>query len=349
MGIFCRFIVYALILTAPSMASCGNIDEKALYEKAQEAIDNYPGDQAGLVKAGNLLNKIYKSNPQSALAHTGLGRLAYKKGYINYDNFNKESLAEAHSLFEKALSLDPELFDACYYGAYPYIYEQNYQQAKVLAQKALAINPNSAKVDLLFAEIAKRENDTNEVERRSLRVIETSSNKKLIEDAYALLSWVYQAQKRYDLAEKTYKKIIKLDATSPWAKINYSRFLISLRKYDEAIDYGKQALAIMDFGMGHHILSQALCGKGVALYWKDKRPNEAKRFFEAAIQHDSDNADAYYGLGMSFYSIGHRNKNVAEIEKAEKALNKSIQLNPDHQQAKIALNQLKLLLSAVKK
>jgi tetratricopeptide (TPR) repeat protein len=52
---------------------------------------------------------------------------------------------------------------------------------------------------------------------------------------------------------------------------------------------------------------------------------------------------------MSFYNIGHRNKNVDEIEKAEKALKQAIQLNPDHQQAKVALNRLELLLSAVKK
>jgi tetratricopeptide (TPR) repeat protein len=352
MGKLYKFLVYVLILAAPSLASCTKnekIDEQALYKEAQKAIDSYPGDQAGLEKAEKLLNKIYKSNPQSALAHTGLGRLAYDEGYINYDNFSQESLTEAHSHFAKALSIDPQLFDAYYYGAYPYIYEKNYPQAKVLAQKAQAIDPDSPKVDLLFAEIAKRENDPNEVERRSQRVIEKASDNKLIGSAYSLLSWVYQVQKQYDLAEKAYQKIIELDAASPWAKINYSSFLISLGKYDEAIDYGKQALAIMDFGMGHHVLSKALCGKGVALYWKDNRPDEAKEFFEAAIQHDSDNADAYYGLGMSFYNIGHRNKNVDEKEKAEKTLKKAIQLNPDHQQAKVALNQLELLLSVVKK
>ena len=91
------------------------------------------------------------------------------------------------------------------------------------------------------------------MERRSQRVIEKASDKKLIGDAYSLLSWAYQEQKQYDLAENAYQKIIELDAASPWAKINYSSFLISLGKYDEAIDYGKQALAIMDFGMGHHV------------------------------------------------------------------------------------------------
>jgi tetratricopeptide (TPR) repeat protein len=352
MGKLYKFLAYALILAALSLASCikdEKIDEQALYKEAQNAIESYPGDQAGLKKAEKLLNKIYKANPQSALAHTGLGRLAYKNGYINNDNYTQESLAEAHSHFNKALSIDPKLFDAWFYGAYPYLYEKKYPEAKALAQKALAIDPDSPKVDLLYAAIAKGENDPNEVERRSRHVLERATDNKLIESAYSLLSWAYQEQKQYDLAEKAYQKIIELDAASPWAKINYSSFLCSLGKYDEAIDYGKQALAIMDFGMGHNVLALALCGKGGDLYWKEKRPEEAKGFFEEAIQHDPDNADAYYGLGMSFYNIGYNNKNVEEIEKAEKALKKAIQLNPDHQQAKVALNQLELLLSTVKK
>ena len=120
-------------MAAPSLASCSKnekIDEQALYKEAQKAIDSYPGDQTGLEKAAKLLNKIYKSNPQGALAHTGLGRLAYKKGYINYDNFSRESLTEAHSRFAKALSIDSQLFDAYYYGAYPYIYEKTIRKPK---------------------------------------------------------------------------------------------------------------------------------------------------------------------------------------------------------------------------
>ena len=61
MGKLCKFLVYVLILTVPSLASCTNnekIDEHALYEEAQKAIDSYPGNQDGLVKAEKLLKKI---------------------------------------------------------------------------------------------------------------------------------------------------------------------------------------------------------------------------------------------------------------------------------------------------
>jgi len=352
MGKLCKLLLYFMILAAPSMASCTKnekIDEQALYNEAQKAIDSYPGDQAGLEKAEKLLNKIYKANKKSAFAHTGLGRLAYKNGNINNENYEQKSLAEAHAHFENALRIDPKFFDAWYYGAYPYLYEKKYPEARSLALKAQAIDPDSPKVDLLFADIAEAENDLNEVEHRSKRVIERASDNFLITKAYSNMTWVYRVKKQYDLADHAYQKIIELDPTSPWANINYCSFLVSLGKNDEAIYYGKQALAIMDFGMGHHVLGKALCAKGIDLYWKEKRPDEAKGFFEEAVQHAPDNADAYYGLGMSFYNTGYRDRKIDDLEKGKNALNKAIQLNPDHQQAKVALNRLELLLGAVKK
>ena len=352
MGNLCKFFVYFMVLALPALAGCTrdeNIDERALYAEAQKAMDSYPSDQEGLEKAEKLLNRILRSNRKSAYAQTGLGRLAYKKGYINYENYEEESLAEAHSRFEKALRADPSFFDAWYYGAYPYIYEKKYPQAKALAEKARAIEPDSPRVDLLFAEIAQGEGDTGEVERRSNSVIEKAADNYLLRSAYSNLTWVHRVRKEYDLADKAYQKIIELDPASPWAKINYSSFLVSRGNYDRAIDYGKQALDLMDFGMGHHVLGNALCGKGIDLYWKENRPDEAKGFFEEAVQHAPDNADAYYGLGMSYYNVGYRDRNVGDLEKGKEALKRALQLNPDHPQAKSALNQLDMLLSAVKK
>lgn len=350
MGNLCKVLLFTLLFSLLSLAGCTQhekIDEQALYDEAQAAIDSYPGDQSGLDKAEKLLKKIYKANHQSALAQTGLGRLAYKDGYINYKNFSPESLREAHSCFSKAISIDPHLFDAYYYGAYPYMYENNFVQAKAMASKCQEIDPNSPKVDILYAEIAKSESDSSEVERRAKRVIGSTSDKKLRIDAYSLLTWVYQVRNQNDLADTAYQKIIEQDPASPWAKINYSSFLTSRGRYDDAISYGKQALDIMDFGMGHNVLGQALYRKGVDLYWKEERPEEAKIYFEDSTRHDSENADAYYGLGMSLYAIGWRNKNVDEVKKAETALNKAIELNPDHQGAKVALERLKMLLRAV--
>ena len=194
-----------------------------------------------------------------------------------------------------------------------------------------------------------REKDFKEVEDRAQRVISKTTDKKLLTDAYSLLSSVYKNQQRYDLSDKTYLKIIEIEPKSPWASINYSRFLISRGDYDKAIDYGKKALALMDFPMGHTVLGEAYYEKGVDLFWKKKQPNESKEYFALAIQHDPRNPNAYYGLGVSLYHVGHTGKNVAELVKAEEALTKAIKLKADHEEAKETLASVRQLLAKVRK
>jgi tetratricopeptide (TPR) repeat protein len=323
-------------------------DEQKLYEKAQGSMDSYPEDPEGLSTAEKLVQQLLNSNPQSALGYIALGRLTYKKGYINYSNYEEESLRQAHIHFSRALTINPRSFDAHYYGAYPFILEKNYQRAKEMAKTAQQINPDAPQVDLLFAEIARPERDYKEAERRAQRVLSRTSDKKLLGDAHSLLGSVYKSQQRYELAEKSYFSVIELNPKSPWANINYSSFLISQARYDKAIDYGKKALALMDFGMGHHVLGRAYYKKGAELLWQRKQPGESTNYFALAVQQNPADADAYYGLGLSRYHTGHSTKNISELEKAEQALMTAVRLKPDHKQAQEALSRLRQLLQVVK-
>lgn len=333
------FLIYFFML-AVNLPVNAEQDEQVIFRQVQDLIDNYQGDQFVLDKSAKLLQQILRSNPRSAFAYIGLGRVAYKQGYINYTNYEGESLTNAHDFFKKAISLNPKLFDAYFYGFYPYLYEKEYQKAKEFAQKAQEIDPGSPRVDLLFAEIAKSEENLKEVEQRSLNVINKSTHKKLLLDAYSLLTWVYKVKEQYDLADTYYIKSIDLAPTSAWGKINYSSFLISQGRYDEAISYGHKALEIMDFGMGHHILGKAYYNKGSQLLWKEKQADKSKEYFEQAIYHDSENYNSYYGLGVSLYITGNNSKNPSELKGAKSALTKAIQLNPNFQEAKDMLNRL---------
>jgi tetratricopeptide (TPR) repeat protein len=217
-----------------------------------------------------------------------------------------------------------------------------------MAKTAQQINPDALQVNLLLAELAVREKDYTEVEHRARRVLSETSDKKLLGDAHSLLTSVYKFQQRYDLAEKSYSSILELKPNSPWAHINYSNFLISQGQYDKAIDYGTKALALMDFGMGHKVLSRAYYKKGAELLWKKKKPAESAQYFALAVEHNPADADAYYGLGLSRYHTGYSGKNVLELEKAEQALMMAVRLNPDHKQARETLNRLRQLLEVVK-
>jgi tetratricopeptide (TPR) repeat protein len=129
--------------------------------------------------------------------------------------------------------------------------------------------------------------------------------------------------------------------------INYSNFLCFKHKYDQAITYGKKALALMDFGMGHHVLANAYCKKGENLYWNKNLPTDSKECFLTAIRHEPTNAAAYYGLGMSYYSLGYPDKDISLLKQSEAALAQSLELDPNLYLAQDALDKVRQVLKRI--
>jgi len=158
----------------------------------------------------------------------------------------------------------------------------------------------------------------------------------------------YRAQEKVELAESSYLARIDLKPNSAWTRVNYSAFLAKLKlDYDKAIEQGKIALKLMDFGMGHYVLGNAYYEKGVHLQWTKKRYKDSRKYFLLAIDHNPYNPDAYYGLGVSYYMTGIKNKDRFQIIKSEEALYRAVQLNPDYQQAKKQLDKVRKLLVTI--
>ncbi|MDY6850702.1 MAG: tetratricopeptide repeat protein [Thermodesulfobacteriota bacterium] len=302
------------------------------------------------MEAEKILSEMIQSNPDSALAYAGFGRLLYKKGYINNDNYKKEFLDQAHECFAKALSLDPKLFDAYHYGAYSYIFSRDLKKAGEMAKKARELEPDSAKVCLLSADIALRDKRDEEAVNWAKSALSKTKDKKISVDAFYLLTRAYRRQKKTGPAEEAYLKIIELDPDSPWAMSNYSSFL-SYHKadYDKAIEYGEKALELMDFGMGRHVLGKAYHGKASELLWKDNQVDESMKYFLLALKHYPANAEALYGLGVCLFKKGHDNKDAARLLEAEKALVEAVRLDPEHKEAREKLMEAELVLRAMKK
>src|SRR5687767_14188534 len=72
-------------------------EEDRLYRAVQEHINEYPADPEGLNKAAELLRELIVINPQGTLTFVAMGRLTYKSGYINGDNFQPEALKKARA------------------------------------------------------------------------------------------------------------------------------------------------------------------------------------------------------------------------------------------------------------
>ena len=332
-----------------SFVLAGESENRTKYDKAQTLIDEYHGDTRQLKKALELIQEIAANNPNSKYALVGYGRLIYKAGYINYNNYDKSSLEKSKTYFEKAIMVSPTFFDAYFYGTYPYIFSKNYIKAKQMVVQAKNISPDSAKVDILSGNIFLKEKNYSATIKHAKLALKKSSDDKILVGAHSLLLKAYKKQKRYALAENSYLEIIKIRPKSPWSRINYSQFLMYRKNFDKSIEQGKMALELMDFSMGHKVLGDSYYAKAAHIHWKKKKYSASRKYFLLAIEHNPSNANAYYGLAMSYYRIGHKEKDKYQIMLAEDALEKAIEINSEHKQALEQLANIKKLLILLNK
>ena len=326
--------IVSCILFCFSMTAYANDNDKDNYNKAQQVMDEYRGDRKTLAKADLLLKSITPDSKNSKYLLVGYGRLSYKSGYINNNEFQNGSLERSINYFKKAISSYPEFYDAYFYAAYPYMFSGNYKEAKHMASKANNLMPDSARTDLLFGEIAQKEKKYTESIRYGKSAISKQPTTKVMVDAYSLLKVAYINLKKYDLAEQAYLSIIEIDPESAWAKGNYSAFLSRYMKdYDKAILQGELALKQLNYGMGRYVTSRAYYKKAGILHWTDKKYKEAVPYYLRAVQLNPSHANAYYGLGVTHYRIGNLNKSKSKIMEAHEYILMAIKLNPKHSQA----------------
>jgi tetratricopeptide (TPR) repeat protein len=308
-------------------------EEKKLYAEAQALIDEWAGDPSRLSRAEAIIGRMLSADRNSVPALVASGRLAYKRGYINYDNYERDALLEAKRLFEKAVALDPGFIDVYFYGFRPYLYLKEQAPLKSFVARMKALAPNSPKTHLVLGTLAIYENDGTAAESCAWKVIRGNDDRKLKSDAYTILGQKSMLAKQYDKAEEYLKILLDMAPESPWENINYAGGLIRTRKYGEAIKYAKKALSLMDFGMGHHILGQAYFFKGQELMIEKKKYGDAVVFLNKAIEQDPANANAHFLLGIAYWHVGNDNKDMDTIRDSEAAFKKAIRIDPAHEDA----------------
>jgi tetratricopeptide (TPR) repeat protein len=336
-------LVFSLNSSAVAVLETAVQNQEELYEKASAILEDYNGTAAQLYQAAGYLEKILEANPDYALAYVGLARVEYKLGYLNYDNYKKENLEQAHKYLSKAFSLDPQLFEVYIARGYVYLFQKNLKDARNMAEAAVKLKPSAQEANLLLAQIAYKEKKYDEALKRAKEVLAESDNKKLKIGAWGVLGPIYNIRQEYDLAEKTYLEEIELYPDSAWAKINYSAFLIRRENYDLAIKMSQAALRDMDFEMGHYILAMAYYQKGADLCWNQAKYQEAQEAFQSSLEQNAYYANTYYGLAICYRFLAAKSKDIEMLEKSVQALRAALSIDPNHELAKKELQkQLKL-------
>jgi Tfp pilus assembly protein PilF len=121
----------------------------------------------------------------------------------------------------------------------------------------------------------------------------------------------------YSAAIREYEKALKIDAGSPLAHSEMATTYFAMKQYDKSIEHCDKVIEA-----GTRYVDNAYVTKGSALDMQGK-PQEAIKAYQKGIKNNPKNHFLHYNLALTSF-------NIKEYDQAEKALEKSLRLNPAH-------------------
>jgi serine/threonine-protein kinase len=211
----------------------------------------------------------------------------YRRGRYYADKLSEEGMAKARPLFEQAIEKDPH-FALAYTGL-----ADNY----VIAADAI-IPPREA---------------FSKAKEAALKAIEMDDS---LAEAHASLGFVhYHYDWDWAAAEKEFKRAISLNPRSAQSYTLYTHFLAGMRRYDEALHYGRRALELDPLSVSNYWF----LGWG-AIY--AGRYDEAISQYSKAAELDPNNPWTRWFLGRAYLFKGMPQRGIEEMETA-------LHLSPD--------------------
>lgn len=238
----------------------------AQFKQAVDLLNGYRGESASLQLAEKKLERLLKKYPNFAPAYRELARHAIMRGQINSRRFQLGSLPTADAFIAKSLELDPSFAEAFVLRGHLYRLMGRPAEAYAALQKAEQLGTGDPWLQNNWADLLHDEGKYDEAARRYRNVIESKTpNNKAMMAALGGLAKYYAAVGKLDQADDMYRRQIELEPRSAWAYGNYAAFLLCHRDdYDQTIERSRQALVIMDYGVGRYWLAAGLYRKWAA-------------------------------------------------------------------------------------
>jgi adenylate cyclase len=247
------------------------------------------------VEETRALAKHPTENPEAHRLYL-LGRFDFLKG-------TEAGWNGASNYYTQAIQLDPNYALAyCgladnygWMGGSVLSGREAWAREKVLAQKAVALNPSLADAHLSLGTALVSAFEWREGEREMKRALELNPNLAFAYDNYA---WLLTLFGRFDEAIAREHKALDIDPLSPLINSDYGATLMNSRRYDDAIALLRKALKLdPNYAQSHYEL-------GWCLFWKGQ-PAPAIAEFQLAKKLD-DSPTATGSLGYIYAVSGDR-------------------------------------------
>lgn len=142
-------------------------------------------------------------------------------------------------------------------------------------------------------------------------------------EAFINLGVVYYHQGKFDLAREIYQKADEIAPNHLQVHVNLGMTYHALGFMDKAEEEYKKGLELSPTCL------EALVNLAI-LYFNTNKYDQALTYYQSAITHHPTNPLGYYGLGYTYLITG-------EIDKSIEALQKVLQIKPDHLESQALL------------
>lgn len=288
-------VLLSFFLCSPVLSSewTSPIEEKysanspRLYKKLNEArniLNSWGGQTNKLRKADLLLKEILEADKEYAPAYREYARLLIMEGYLNYDNFVENNLNIAEEYILESIRIETSYADSYVLLGHLYTIMNRYKDAEEALIVAGNMGTKNPWLELNWASFFKKQGNYEEAIKRYEAVIKTSpTDKNAFVSALEQASTIYENTGKLDKANEAYKKLIAIDPETAWHWGNYSSFLLfNYHDVDDAIEHGRKAINIMDYGYGRLILACALYTKWALLIQNPRTEGGAQQYFDEA-------------------------------------------------------------------
>jgi tetratricopeptide (TPR) repeat protein len=198
----------------PRQIASNATPEQRAYSQAMDLMDHYAGDRAQLDQAEAALQEIQRVNPRSALAYCGLGRLAYKRGFIKTNTYDPTQLAAALDLESKAIAVDPTFADAYVVRGWVTFESKDAVGARTDLAAALKLAPASPRALALAAAIAVDHGDVDGAEKILRDVLSRPVEAYFASSAFVTLGDIYWGLGDFEASEQARRRDIDLEPES---------------------------------------------------------------------------------------------------------------------------------------
>jgi serine/threonine protein kinase/tetratricopeptide (TPR) repeat protein len=257
----------------------------------------------------NAVQKRYTQNPQAYEA--------YLRGRALVDFIDQtKALEGARTNFEKALQLDPNyapalaglsMVEAFYYRNLD-PNEAHLRQARELAERALAIDPQLGEADVAMANVYGDMFDYVHAAEKSREAATVEPDNA---HAWDQLSWALGYQQPPDSvgAEKAAREAIRLQPSMFQAHYHLGRALMQQKRFPEAIAALEQAKSISpnsgtaDFGLAQVYIAQSDYDRAINLLLSLPKADQSTPI-------------AHYQLSSAYAGRGDKDKSLLELQKA---------------------------------